>query len=161
VGEAGQKLVDVEGARAEVARWRARGLTIGFTNGCFDLLHRGHVSYLAEAAHHCDRLVVGLNSDASVRRLKGPERPITDFEGRALILAGLSAVDLVVGFDADTPLSLIEALRPDRLFKGADYTRETVVGAAEVEGWGGRLVLVALEEGHSTTGLITRMKERR
>ena len=114
------KIATLERASSEVERWRGRGLRIGFTNGCFDVLHRGHVAYLAQAKSWCDRLVLGLNTDASVRRLKGPERPVNDLESRALVLGGLASVDLVVPFDGDTPLDLIEALRPDVLVKGAD-----------------------------------------
>jgi D-beta-D-heptose 7-phosphate kinase/D-beta-D-heptose 1-phosphate adenosyltransferase len=143
-----------------VARWRAQGLRVGFTNGCFDILHRGHVAYLTQSRAWCDRLVVGLNSDASVRRLKGPSRPVNDLESRALVLAGLSVVDLVVPFEQDTPLALIEALRPDVLIKGADYTEDEVVGASEVRSWGGEVRLAEIVQGYSTTAAIAGMKER-
>ena len=116
---------------SEIARWRAKGLRVGFTNGCFDILHRGHVAYLNQARSWCDRLVVGINSDRSVKALKGEGRPVNDLESRAMVLAGLAFVDLVVPFDEDTPLKLIEAARPDVLIKGADYTESEVVGAAE------------------------------
>jgi len=142
---------------AEVARWRERGLRVGFTNGCFDILHRGHVAYLAQARAWCDRLVVGVNSDRSVRALKGPDRPVNDLESRALVLAGLGSVDLVVPFDEDTPVKLIEAARPDVLVKGADYTEAEVVGGDLVRGWGGEVRLAALVEGFSTTAAIARM----
>ncbi len=143
----------------EVARWRAKGLRVGFTNGCFDILHKGHVAYLNQARSWCDRLIVGLNSDASVRRLKGEGRPVNDLEGRALVLAGLACVDLVAPFDEDTPLKLIEAARPDVLIKGADYSEDQVVGGPEVKSWGGEVRLAEIVEGYSTTAAIARMTE--
>ncbi|HTP92672.1 MAG TPA: D-glycero-beta-D-manno-heptose-7-phosphate kinase [Xanthobacteraceae bacterium] len=138
--------------------WRGRGLRIGFTNGCFDLLHRGHIRLLAEARAACDRLVVGLNSDASTRRLKGDGRPINPAEGRAEVLAALEAVDLVVVFEEDTPLELIKRVRPAVLVKGADYTRKGVVGHEVVEAYGGDVVLVDLVPGHSTTAMVERAR---
>lgn len=142
----------------EIERWRSRGLKIGFTNGCFDILHPGHISLIREARHHCDRLIVGLNSDASVKRLKGPERPVNDEASRALVLAALENVDGLVVFDEDTPLDVINRLRPDVLVKGADYTVEQVVGAPEVQSWGGAVVLAELKAGHSTTATIRKMR---
>ena len=142
----------------EVARWRAKGLKVGFTNGCFDILHKGHGAYLAQARAWCDRLIVGLNSDESVRALKGEGRPVNDLESRALVLAGLGSVDLVVPFEEDTPLKLIEAARPDVLVKGADYAESEVVGGAEVKSWGGEVKLAAIVEGYSTTAAIAKMK---
>jgi D-beta-D-heptose 7-phosphate kinase/D-beta-D-heptose 1-phosphate adenosyltransferase len=139
-----------------VARWRRNGLSVGFTNGCFDLLHPGHVALLREGHAKCDRLIVGLNSDASVARLKGPGRPVQSEESRALVLASLAAVDLVVVFEEDTPQKLIEAIRPDLLVKGADYRREEVVGGAFVESYGGKVLLANLVPGHSTTATIAR-----
>ncbi|MCA3746833.1 D-glycero-beta-D-manno-heptose 1-phosphate adenylyltransferase [Phenylobacterium sp.] len=141
----------------EIARWRARGLRVGFTNGCFDILHRGHVAYLAQARSWCDRLIVGVNSDRSVRALKGEGRPVNDLESRALVLAGLASVDLVAPFDEDTPLELIRSARPDVLIKGADYTESEVVGGDLVRGWGGEVRLAPLVEGYSTTAAIRRM----
>jgi D-beta-D-heptose 7-phosphate kinase/D-beta-D-heptose 1-phosphate adenosyltransferase len=141
----------------EVARWRARGLRVGFTNGCFDILHRGHVAYLAQARSWCDRLIVGVNSDRSVRALKGEGRPVNDLESRALVLAGLASVDLVAPFDEETPLELIRAARPDVLVKGADYSEAQVVGGDLVRGWGGEVRLAALVDGYSTTAAILRM----
>jgi D-beta-D-heptose 7-phosphate kinase/D-beta-D-heptose 1-phosphate adenosyltransferase len=138
--------------------WRRHGLRIGFTNGCFDLLHRGHVKLLAEARTACDRLVVGLNSDASTARLKGKGRPINPAEGRAEVLAALEAVDLVVVFEEDTPLELIKRVRPDVLVKGADYKREEVVGLDVVEASGGDVILVELVPGHSTTAIVERAR---
>jgi len=140
-----------------LADWRRSGLRIGFTNGCFDLLHRGHVRLMAEARAACDVLIVGLNSDASTRRLKGPSRPINPAESRADVLAALEAVDLVVVFEQDTPLELIKRVRPTVLIKGADYKREEVVGHDVVEAAGGQVVLVDLVPGHSTTNIVRRM----
>jgi len=139
-----------------LAEWRRHGLRIGFTNGCFDLLHRGHVKLLAEARAACDRLVVGLNSDASTTRLKGKGRPINPAEGRAEVLAALEAVDLVVVFEEDTPLELIKRIRPAVLVKGADYSRDNVVGREVVENAGGDVILVDLVPGHSTTAMVQR-----
>ena len=142
----------------EVARWRATGRKGGFTNGCFDILHKGHVAYLGQARAWCDRLIVGLNADDSVRRLKGEGRPVNDLESRALVLAGLGSVDLVAPFEEDTPLKLIQAARPDVLIKGADYAESDVVGAAEVKSWGGVVRLADIIDGYSTTAAISRMK---
>ena len=144
-----------------LAEWRRAKLRIGFTNGCFDLLHRGHVKLMAEARAACDRLVVGLNSDASVRRLKGPERPIQDVASRAEVLAALEAVDLVVVFEEDTPLELIKQVRPTVLIKGGDYTREQVVGHEVVEATGGEVLLIDLVPGHSTTRIVARSGRNR
>src|ERR1700728_2414468 len=141
-----------------LAEWRRHGLRVGFTNGCFDLLHRGHIRLLAEARAAWDRLVVGLNSDASPRRLKGNGRPINPAEGRAEVLAALEAVDLVVVFEEDTPLALIERVRPAVLVKGADYKRDEVVGREVVEAAGGDVLLVELVPGHSTTAIVARAR---
>ena len=138
-------------------RRRARGKVV-FTNGIFDVLHRGHVALLSAARAEGDLLVVGLNTDASARRLKGPERPVNRAEDRAFVLGGLACVDAVVLFDEDTPAELIAALQPDVLVKGADYGPGQIVGADVVEGRGGRVVRVPLEPGFSTTGLIARMR---
>jgi D-beta-D-heptose 7-phosphate kinase/D-beta-D-heptose 1-phosphate adenosyltransferase len=151
------KIRTVDSALDTVARWRARGLKIGFTNGCFDLIHTGHVSLLAQARAACDRLVVGLNTDASVKRLKGPSRPVNTEMARAIVLAALETVDLVVLFDEETPIKLIEALRPDALIKGADYTVDQVVGAPFVQSYGGKVVLASLTPGQSTSNTIARM----
>lgn len=139
-----------------IRRWRRQGLRIGFTNGCFDLIHPGHIHVLTTARAACDRLVVGLNGDASVRRLKGETRPVQDERARAQVLAALEAVDLVTLFAEDTPLELIERVRPDVLVKGGDYARQQVVGADVVEAAGGEVILVDLLDGHSTTTLIGR-----
>jgi D-beta-D-heptose 7-phosphate kinase/D-beta-D-heptose 1-phosphate adenosyltransferase len=154
------KILNLEGAAARVLSWRAGGARIGFTNGCFDILHRGHVSYLGESRRRCDRLVVALNTDQSVKRLKGDDRPINDLESRALVLAGLACVDLVIPFAEDTPLDLIRRLQPDILMKGADYTESEVVGAADVRAHGGEVALIPLVEGHSTTATLKRWSER-
>jgi D-beta-D-heptose 7-phosphate kinase/D-beta-D-heptose 1-phosphate adenosyltransferase len=144
-----------------LAEWRRHGLRIGFTNGCFDLLHRGHVKLLAEARAACDRLVVGLNSDVSTTRLKGNGRPVNPAEGRAEVLAALEAVDLVVVFEEDTPIELIKRVRPAVLAKGADYKREDVVGHDLVEQSGGDVILVDLVPGHSTTAMVERARPTR
>ncbi len=145
---------------ARARAWRAAKLKIGFTNGCFDLLHPGHVSLLGQARAACDKLVVGLNSDASVARLKGEGRPVQTEAARAAVLASLAAVDAVVVFSEDTPLALIEAIRPDVLVKGADYTKDRVVGAELVEKWGGRVMLAEIAPGHSTTATIAKLNRR-
>ncbi len=147
---------DPDVAADRVREWRAAGLRIGFTNGCFDILHPGHVHVLTRARAACDRLVVGLNSDASVKRLKGPDRPIQDIHARAGVLAALEAVDLVAIFEDDTPLDLIARLRPSVLVKGGDYRKETVVGHELVEADGGEIILVDLVPGHSTTRIVER-----
>ncbi len=157
VGAVEAKVADRTMAVDHLARWRHKGQKVGFTNGCFDLLHPGHISLLTQARAQCDRLVVGLNSDKSVKRLKGDSRPVQSEASRAIVLASLACVDLVVIFDEDTPFDLIAALRPDVLVKGADYTVEQVVGADLVQGWGGKVVLAELAEGHSTTATIARM----
>ncbi|MGH1420547.1 MAG: D-glycero-beta-D-manno-heptose 1-phosphate adenylyltransferase [Hyphomonas sp.] len=145
--------------KANVAKahaWHDDGYRVGFTNGCFDILHPGHLKVLEEARAHCGKLVVGLNSDASVRRLKGASRPVNDEISRAIVLMGLASVDAVVIFDEDTPLELITALQPDLLVKGGDYTKDEIVGADVVEARGGRVHIVPLVEGHSTTATIAR-----
>jgi D-beta-D-heptose 7-phosphate kinase/D-beta-D-heptose 1-phosphate adenosyltransferase len=142
-----------------LGEWRRRGMRIGFTNGCFDLLHRGHIRLLAEARAACDVLIVGLNSDASTRRLKGQGRPINPAESRADVLAALEAVDVVVVFEQDTPIELIKLVRPSVLVKGADYAREEVVGHEIVEAGGGQVILVDLVPGHSTTNMVRRAAE--
>jgi D-beta-D-heptose 7-phosphate kinase/D-beta-D-heptose 1-phosphate adenosyltransferase len=142
-----------------LAEWRRAGLRIGFTNGCFDLLHPGHIKLLTGARAACDRLVVGLNDDASVRRLKGEGRPMQQIHARAEVLAALEAVDLVVVFAQDTPLDLIRRVRPKVLVKGGDYRREQVVGHEIVERNGGEVILVDLVPGFSTTRIVRRSRE--
>jgi len=151
------KVTPLEELATEVELWRASGLRVGFTNGCFDILHRGHVAYLEQARGWCDRLVVALNTDASVRRLKGDGRPVNDLDSRAVVLGGLSSVDRVTSFDDPTPLALIERLRPDVLIKGSDYTREGVVGGDLVESWGGVVRLADFKDGFSTTHTIAKL----
>ena len=150
------KIVDATAAAAVVADWKAHGLKVGFTNGCFDLLHPGHVELLKRSRAACDRLVVALNADASVRRLKGEARPVQNENARSIVMAAIDSVDLVTLFSEDTPMRLIELLKPDYLIKGADYTAATVVGADFVTAYGGKVVLVPLEIGHSTTSIIAR-----
>ena len=157
-GGALRKVMGREAAAEQVERWRRRDWRVGFTNGCFDLLHPGHVHLLEQARAACDRLVVGLNSDASVRRLKGAHRPVQPEAARAAVLASLAAVDLVCVFDEDTPLDLLHALKPDLLVKGADYTIDAVVGGVDVQGWGGQVMLAELLPGHSTTATVARLR---
>ena len=147
-------------SRAEAARWRAdRNGTVVFTNGVFDLLHPGHIDVLFGARAQGDALVVGVNSDASVRRLgKGPDRPVRGEAERAYVLAGLAAVDAVVVFDEDTPLELVRALQPDVIVKGGDYAPESVVGADLVRDRGGRVVIIPLTPGQSTTSIIRKLR---
>jgi D-beta-D-heptose 7-phosphate kinase/D-beta-D-heptose 1-phosphate adenosyltransferase len=152
------KFVNLTQLRNELATRRANGHRIAFTNGCFDVLHAGHVQYLAEARKQADCLVVAINSDASVRKLKGDSRPLNPVEARSLVLAGLQDVDYVTVFGDPTPIAVIEAVRPDVLVKGADYRKEDVVGAEFVESYGGRVHLADLRQGFSTTSLIERMK---
>ncbi|HAT10206.1 MAG TPA: bifunctional heptose 7-phosphate kinase/heptose 1-phosphate adenyltransferase [Planctomycetes bacterium] len=143
-------------ATSQIARWKAAGEEVVFTNGCFDILHAGHCQILEQSRRVGDRLVVGLNADDSVRRLKGPTRPVNPQEDRAAVLAALACVDLVVLFDQDTPLELITTLRPDVLVKGQDYREDQVVGGPEVKSWGGRVALLPLLPGRSTTNTIKR-----
>lgn len=154
------KAASLTQALERVGGWRRQGFRVGFTNGCFDLLHPGHVSLLSQARMRCDKLIVGLNSDASVAKLKGPERPVQSEAARAAVLGSLASVDLVVVFGEDTPLELIKALKPDLLVKGADYTVDTVVGADVVREYGGQVYLADLAEGHSTTNTIRKMNAK-
>lgn len=153
------KIVEVAELRRRLAGWRLLSERIVFTNGCFDLIHPGHLTYLAQARDLGHRLVVGLNDDASVRRLKGPQRPVMPEAARAQLLASLFFVDAVVLFSEDTPRELIEQVRPDVLVKGSDYRPEEVVGADFVQAYGGRLELLSFVDGYSTTETIRRMQE--
>jgi D-glycero-beta-D-manno-heptose 1-phosphate adenylyltransferase len=142
----------------QVNRWKLLNKTVSFTNGCFDILHPGHIASLSEAAREADYLVVGLNSDASANKLKGPGRPVMNEESRALMLASLIIVDAVVLFEEDTPLDLIGIIKPDVLVKGGDYTIDQIVGAKEVIAAGGRVVINPILEGFSSTGLIGKIQ---
>ena len=154
------KVADTQEATARISRWRQAEQRIVFTNGCFDLLHPGHVSLLHQARQFGDRLIVGLNSDASIKRLKGDDRPILPGQDRAAILSALEDVDMVVFFEEDTPLNLIEQLRPDILVKGADYRIEEVVGRETVEAYGGKVSLVNILPGHSTSAIAKKISEQ-
>ena len=151
------KVCGLESLKTRVSIWRARGERIVFTNGCFDLLHAGHVTYLEAARKTGDRLVLGLNTDRSVSALKGPSRPVIHEADRARVLAALEAVDAVILFDEDTPLSLIQALRPDIIVKGGDYTEEQVVGGDAVKSWGGKVMLIPIVPGRSSSGIIEKL----
>jgi D-beta-D-heptose 7-phosphate kinase / D-beta-D-heptose 1-phosphate adenosyltransferase len=155
--KASDKVFQLERATELARAWTQSGLNVGFTNGCFDLLHPGHLRVLETARAHCDRLLVGLNSDRSVKRLKGESRPVQDEMSRALVLASLSCVDGVIIFHEDTPIELIRSLRPHVLVKGGEYKPEQVAGADLLENWGGRLLLVDMVPGWSTTSTLSRM----
>jgi len=146
-------------ARSKLLLWRAARARVVFTNGVFDLLHRGHVEYLEEARALGDRLVVGINSDASARRLKGPSRPIVGQDDRVALVSALACVDLAIVFDDDTPLRLIEAVQPDVLVKGGDYAVPDIVGREVVEARGGRVTTIALRPGLSTSEIVKRIQE--
>jgi D-glycero-beta-D-manno-heptose 1-phosphate adenylyltransferase len=152
------KILTREKAQHQLAAARVTGKTVAFTNGCFDILHGGHIFSLSQAASEADILVVGVNSDDSVRRLKGEHRPVNNEHSRALILASLLVVDYVVIFNEDTPLELITALQPDVLVKGGDYTVEQIAGAKEVIAKGGRVVINPIIQGFSTTGIIEKIR---
>ena len=145
-------------AEEQVKAWKTTGKNVVFTNGCFDLLHPGHIDYLHKARELGDKLVVGLNDDDSISRLKGPERPINPLADRAIMLAALKSVDLVVPFSEDTPLDLISTLLPDILVKGGDYEPDDIVGAREVRDNGGFVTVIAFVDGHSTSSLIRRIQ---
>lgn len=142
-----------------IAQWRAIGKTVAFTNGVFDIMHRGHIYSLSQAAREADYLIVGLNSDASTKRLKGDSRPVNDEQARSIVMASLLMVDAVVLFEEDTPLELIKAVMPDVLVKGGDYTEEQIVGAKEVKAHGGKVVINPIVEGFSTTGIIGKINK--
>ena len=152
------KILDKEGLEKWLEDCRKNSKKIVFSNGCFDILHRGHVEYLAKAAAYGDVMVIGLNTDDSVRRLKGPSRPVNDEKARAFVLAGLECVTAVVLFDEDTPYNLIKTVQPDVLVKGSDYKPENIVGYDIVTAKGGKVVTVDLVEGFSTTGIINKIK---
>ncbi len=152
------KITSISGLEARLKQWREQGKRIVFTNGCFDIVHRGHVEYLSAAADCGDKLVIGLNSDSSVRRLKGAHRPIIDEQSRALLLAALEFVDAVVLFEEETPLQLIRQVQPDVLVKGGDYTEETIVGSDIVRAKGGEVVTIPLTPNCSTTRIEEKIK---
>jgi rfaE bifunctional protein nucleotidyltransferase chain/domain len=151
------KIFDSEGLLDKIKFWRRTGDRIVFTNGCFDILHAGHIKYLEAAAEFGDRLIIGVNDDESVRKLKGETRPINVLDSRLYILASLSCVDAVVSFSQDTPMELILSIKPDVLAKGGDYTPETIVGAKEVISWGGNVEVIPFVDGFSTTRLESKI----
>jgi len=153
-----EKVVTLEKALSLTISWREQGKTVVWTNGVFDILHRGHIEYICQARALGDHLIVGLNTDASVKRLKGPGRPIHNQDSRALQLAAMQVVDLVVLFEGDTPIGEIESLRPDYLVKGGDYQPDEIVGADFVKSHGGRVVVIPFVEGHSTSRIIEKIK---
>ncbi len=154
-----QKIINKEKLTPLLTYWRLKNHRLVFTNGCFDILHRGHIEYLAKAASLGDVLVIGLNTDQSVKNIKGPQRPVQDEKSRALVLASLTFVTAVVFFNEDTPYNLIEQIKPDVLVKGADYQKEDIVGADVVESNGGEIITVNLTEGYSTSSVINKIKE--
>jgi len=156
-----EKILPLEDLLARLEQERAAGRKIVFTNGCFDILHPGHIAYLEDAAACGNVMVLGLNSDASVRRLKGAERPINSEQDRAVMLAGLASIDYVTLFDQDTPIELISAVKPDVLVKGGDWTLENIVGADFVQEHGGEVYSLPFREGYSTTSLIEKIKSLR
>jgi D-beta-D-heptose 7-phosphate kinase/D-beta-D-heptose 1-phosphate adenosyltransferase len=155
-----EKIFSREALKTQVGEWQAKGLKVGFTNGCFDVIHAGHIASLASAKSYCDRLVIAINSDASVKRLKGESRPIHAEMDRAMVLAALGAVDGVTLFREDTPEALLELLRPDVLMKGADYQKEQIVGWQLVESYGGKVVRIPLVEGYSSTNTISKIQKQ-
>jgi rfaE bifunctional protein nucleotidyltransferase chain/domain len=153
------KIFTLQQLVSKITQWKVVSRSIAFTNGVFDILHPGHVFSLSQAAKEADYLIVGVNSDESVKRLKGKERPVNNQESRSLVLASLLMVDAVIIFEEDTPLELINAIRPDVLVKGGDYTIEQIVGAKEVVANGGRVVINPIIEGYSTTSIIEKLKK--
>ena len=153
------KIFTADALQAQLKRWRLQNKKIVFTNGVFDILHEGHIASLSDAAACGNILIVGVNADASVKRLKGESRPVNNENSRALLLASLVMTDAVIIFEDDTPYNLITAVMPDVLVKGGDYTIETIVGAKEVIANGGEVIIVAILEGFSTTAIIERMKK--
>lgn len=153
------KIIDQQQLKNRLAYWNFLGQTIVFTNGCFDLIHRGHIEYLAKAAELGDVLIIGLNTDASVKRIKGENRPVQDQEARAVILASLHYVTNVILFDEDTPYKLITFIQPDVLVKGKDYTEENIVGYDVVNAKGGKVITIDYLEGYSTSELLNKLKK--
>lgn len=154
-----EKILSLESALKRVNAWRVKNNRIVFTNGCFDIIHAGHVFYLEKARQMGDRLIVGLNSDTSVRQIKGENRPVNDEDARAAVLAAMEFVDMVVVFAEETPLKLIEAVSPDFLIKGGDYVPEEIVGYDHVKKNGGEIITIPLLKGYSTTSTIERLRD--
>ncbi len=155
-----KKIVSLPQALQTVGQWRAKKESTAFTNGVFDILHQGHIFSLSQAANEADHLIVGLNSDRSVKKLKGDSRPVNNQDSRVIVLASLLMVDLVIIFDEDTPLELIRSILPDVLVKGGDYKVDEIAGAKEVIANGGRVVINPILPGYSTTGIIQNMKNK-
>jgi D-glycero-beta-D-manno-heptose 1-phosphate adenylyltransferase len=153
-----EKILTLPELLRKIAQWKISGKTISFTNGCFDILHAGHIASLSEAASHADYLIVGLNADSSIKNLKGEGRPVNNENSRALLLASLSVVDAVVIFSEPTPLNLIQQVQPDFLVKGGDYKVKEIVGAEDVIARGGKVIINPIVEGFSTTSIINRLK---
>ncbi len=153
------KIIDISNIEPRLTYWNLKNKKIVFTNGCFDILHRGHIEYLAQAANHGDILVIGLNTDNSVKRIKGDSRPIQDQVARAMVLASLQFVSAVIMFDEDTPYELIKRVQPDILIKGSDYKIEDIVGYDIVTAKGGEVVTIDFVEGYSTTSIIEKLKK--
>ena len=154
------KILTLPELQRKIAQWRLLGKKISFTNGCFDILHAGHIASLTEAARHGDYLIIGLNADASIKGLKGEDRPVNDERSRALVLASLAMVDAVIIFFEPTPLELIKAIQPDALVKGGDYKIENIVGAKEVMNWGGQVIINPIVQGFSTTSIINKLQNK-
>src|SRR6202000_754004 len=154
------KISDLPKLQASIVSWKSEGRKVVFTNGVFDLLHIGHITYMAKAAELGDKLVIGLNSDSSVKRIKGNDRPVNDQGSRAALLAALFFVDAIVVFEEDTPINVITALMPDILVKGADYAIENIVGAKEVIDNGGEVITIDLVEGYSSTSIIQKIRKQ-
>ena len=154
------KILTLPELQQKIAQWRLLGKKISFTNGCFDILHAGHIASLTEAAQHGDYLIIGLNADASIKGLKGENRPVNDERSRALVLASLAMVDAVIIFFEPTPLELIKAIQPDALVKGGDYKIENIVGAKEVMNWGGQVIINPIVQGFSTTSIINKLQNK-
>lgn len=154
------KITDLQSLKTQMSKWRGEGKKVVFTNGVFDLLHIGHITYMAKAAELGDKLIIGLNSDTSVRRIKGEDRPVNDQNSRAMLLAALFFVDAIVVFEEDTPQQVITTLLPDILVKGADYAIENIVGAKEVMANGGEVKTIDFVDGYSSTSIIKKIKDR-
>ncbi|GAB2976999.1 hypothetical protein GCM10027049_09990 [Mucilaginibacter puniceus] len=154
------KIIDLPSLKNQMSVWKDEGKKVVFTNGVFDLLHIGHITYLAKAAELGDKLIIGLNSDTSVKRIKGDDRPVNDQNSRAMLLAALFFVDAVVVFEQDTPQQLIATLLPDILVKGADYAVENIAGAKEVMANGGEVKTISFVDGYSSTSIIQKIKDR-